>query len=96
MRQLDRKQAQIVRRPRLATAQPEISGSQQALSLTPQCERCLFRLTGKPACVAFPWGIPLEIRNGDFDHTEPHPGDGGFRFVPFRHTGLLAPSRLHP
>lgn len=95
MTQLDRNQAQIIPSANVAETQPEMSRSQQALALTRQCEQCLFRLTGKPACVAFPWGIPLEIRNGDFDHTEPHPGDGGFRFVPFRHTRFLAPSRLH-
>ncbi len=47
-----------------------------------QCERCALRLQGKAVCVAFPWGIPAEIKEGRADHTQPYPGDGGFRFVP--------------
>ncbi len=45
-----------------------------------ECERCLFRLRDKLACVAFPRGIPVEIADGQVDHTHPYPGDGGFRF----------------
>jgi len=47
-----------------------------------QCDRCALCLQGKAVCVAFPWGIPAEIREGRIDHTQPHPGDGGFHFVP--------------
>jgi hypothetical protein len=48
---------------------------------TSSCRRCLLRLAGKSICVAFPRGIPAEIMAGHIDHTEPYPGDGGFRFV---------------
>jgi hypothetical protein len=58
--------------------------SQRSAEPIRQCDRCVFRLQGKSACVAFPWGIPPEIREGRFDHRQPHPGDGGFRFTPQR------------
>jgi hypothetical protein len=45
------------------------------------CERCIYRLQGQAVCVAFPWGIPAEILDGRVDHTQPYPGDGGFRFI---------------
>ncbi len=49
-----------------------------------QCARCIFKMAGKQVCVAFPRGIPAEIVTGGFDHTQPHAGDGGIRFVPLR------------
>ncbi len=49
-----------------------------------QCDRCIYRLQGRADCVAFPWGIPAEILDGRFDHQQPYPGDGGFRFEPKR------------
>jgi hypothetical protein len=33
-------------------------------------------------CPAFPNGIPDDITDGGYDHTEPYPGDGGVRFLP--------------
>ena len=49
-----------------------------------ECARCIFKMAGKQVCVAFPRGIPAEIVTGGFDHTQPHAGDGGIRFVPLR------------
>ncbi len=49
-----------------------------------QCERCLLRLIDRSACVAFPNGIPADIFDGWFDHTQPYPDDGGFRFFPHK------------
>ena len=37
---------------------------------------------GPPKCEAFPQGIPEEILEGSFDHTKPHPDDGGEQFIP--------------
>ena len=36
--------------------------------------------TGK--CKAFPEGIPMQIFENIFDHTNPYPGDNGIRFTP--------------
>ena len=58
------------------------STSQEGPVPATQCDRCAFRVHGKAVCVAFPWGIPAEIKEGRIDHTQPYPGDGGFRFVP--------------
>jgi len=33
-------------------------------------------------CDAFPRGIPVEILKNQFNHTRPHPRDGGIRFEP--------------
>jgi hypothetical protein len=49
-----------------------------------QCARCIFKMAGKHVCVAFPRGIPADIIGGRFDHSQPHEGDGGIRFVSLR------------
>jgi hypothetical protein len=36
----------------------------------------------RPACDAFPSGIPADIAEGRFDHINPHEGDHGIRFEP--------------
>jgi len=41
------------------------------------CER--FHEDGS-TCVAFPRGIPSEIRRGDHDHHKPYSGDKGIQF----------------
>jgi hypothetical protein len=52
-----------------------------------QCSGCaLYRGLGE--CAAFPDGIPQEIMSGEFDHSEPHPRDGGRRYVPATGTEL--------
>jgi hypothetical protein len=56
----------------------------QRPSATSQCARCIFKINGRAACVAFPRGIPADILTGRFDHTVSHVGDGGIRFVPLR------------
>ena len=35
----------------------------------------------KPFCVAYPDGIPEELRY-DISHVNPHPGDNGLQYVP--------------
>lgn len=46
------------------------------------CTECIWWITGKnpPACIAFPGGIPEGILKGDIDHSQPYPGDGGYRY----------------
>ncbi len=65
---------------------PEMSDADQTESTNTDsdCGRCIYRLQDGVACVAFPWGIPDEIRSGRVQHTRPFPGDGGFQFVPLR------------
>lgn len=68
----------------MAKRQSESGGSRPRPLPAGQCERCIYRLQGESACVAFPWGIPDDIISGRFDHAQPYPGDGGFRFTPQR------------
>jgi len=49
----------------------------------PQCTYCV-HLTDVGRCRAFPAGIPASILMGDFDHTEPYPGDHGIRYEPLK------------
>ena len=66
-----------------------------ATVFSPVCSFCahIKLVGGKWACDAFPapaglpfetadGGIPLEIWEGDVDHTEPYPGDNGIQFEP--------------
>jgi hypothetical protein len=39
---------------------------------------------GKPACAAFPQGIPVEILTGQVDHRQPYDGDNNIQFAPDR------------
>ena len=43
------------------------------------CDRLVIK-RGLPTCKAFPKGIPDEILDGQHDHSEPFPGDGGILF----------------
>lgn len=45
-----------------------------------QCISCA-RYRGLGECAAFPNGIPGDIFTGEFDHEQPHDGDGGLQFV---------------
>jgi hypothetical protein len=61
--------------------------------IEPQCLRCVwlhldkyqpkdFSRPGWPTCTAFPKGIPDDIWiDGTFDHTKPHEGDHGIRYL---------------
>lgn len=47
--------------------------------LSEQCVTCR-HWTANLQCEAFPELIPEDIRSGEFDHTNPHDGDGGIRY----------------
>lgn len=49
--------------------------------LAASCNTCKRLRVGTAACEAFPDGIPLLIRSGEFDHREAFPGDGGKRWA---------------
>ncbi len=49
------------------------------------CSRCKHKHVGKTTCDAYPVdppGRPMEIVEGEHDHTTPFPGDHGIRFEP--------------
>lgn len=57
-------------------------------NISRQCMRCQHFLDGhtmrdgKHVCVAFPEEIPEVILAGEFDHSQPYPGDHGIQFEP--------------
>lgn len=61
-----------------------------------QCARCIFKMAGRLACVAFPRSIPAAIISGVYDHTKPYEGDGGIGFVPLRGPRPLDPRPASP
>ena len=59
----------------------------------PVCYRCANYIIW-PYCLAFPDGIPQDIRDGLNDHSEPIEGDHGLQFEPI--TLELAERHLGP
>lgn len=51
-----------------------------------QCYNCTHFMGGgqgvRPVCIAFPDGIPQEIRLNEVDHRKPIEGDNGIRYTP--------------
>lgn len=45
-----------------------------------QCNKCRHSRPGTFACDAFPKEIPFKILVGEYDHSQPYPGDNGIRF----------------
>ena len=59
-----------------------------------QCVTCKnYTMLGE--CLAFPDGIPEPIMLGEFDHTEPYPGDNGLRFEPIPETETQSDGTLN-
>jgi len=50
-----------------------------------QCPLCA-HYVGDLSCEAFPDGIPVAILQGDYDHSDPYPGDNGIQFEPIGET----------
>jgi len=46
------------------------------------CIDCIHLHNDEMTCAAFEDGIPIFIISGDFDHRNPHPGDGGIQYEP--------------
>ena len=57
------------------------SGDINVISLS--CDSCI-QYRGDDNCLAYPGGIPTAILLGEFDHTEPYPGDHGIQFEPVK------------
>lgn len=53
------------------------------LTFQSQCARCAHKRLGKTSCKAFD-NIPVIILIGEFDHTQPFPGDRGIQFKELR------------
>jgi len=51
------------------------------ISMSEQCANCQ-HITYSVSCKAFPDGIPDDILEGAFDHTQPYDGDRGIRYKP--------------
>lgn len=45
-----------------------------------KCDLCEHVHKDGQSCEAFPDGIPAEILNGDYDHSNSYPGDNGIQF----------------
>ena len=53
--------------------------------VTTQCADCANfdrETRTENVCLAFPDGIPEDILDGTFDHTQPHEGDNGIQYEP--------------
>jgi hypothetical protein len=58
------------------------------------CPFCIhYANTPALRCQAFPEGIPREVLDGENDHRDPIPGDGGKRYTPEGFDPIL-PRRL--
>ena len=49
------------------------------IEMSEQCAVCKHIIEAL-RCRAFPEGVPEDILNGKFDHTQPHRGDHGLRY----------------
>lgn len=68
----------------MPTYQIDKEHSNSVAVASPTCFYCVHHSDmeiSERKCPAFPDGIPLEIWNGQNDHTSPYPGDNGFRFT---------------
>lgn len=57
------------------------------------CTRMRTGEFGPPTCAAFPDGIPVDIFEGGFDHTQPYEGDRNIRYLPAKGTDVAVELR---
>lgn len=70
----------------MATYQIDKEHANSVMIASPTCFYCIHHsdIMSERKCEAFPDGIPLEIWNGQNDHSEPFPGDNGIQFQPIQ------------
>ena len=51
-----------------------VTKEKESIMMMGKCSKCIYKFSFSKGCYAFPCEIPLDILNGEFDHTKPYPG----------------------